>query len=602
MKTKTYSIIGFIVLIILTFLLGRCSAPDSPSSPEHSTEINVENQKWTCSMHPQIQQAAAGTCPICGMDLIPVSKDSDADLGPRAMSMSASSKSLADIQTTPVIRRFPEAEIRLVGKLDYDETKVKSLTARFPARIDDLFVNFIGVPVQKGDHLAIVYSPELLTAQSELLTAHRYDPDSSAARAAREKLRLWDLLPEQIESILASGQATDRFELKAPINGIVVQKNVDAGDYVKTGQPLFKIVDMSELWLQLEAYESDLAWLRFGQTVTFSVEAYPGQTFTGKVAFIEPELDRATRTVSVRVNVKNNDRKLKPGMFAKAIAHSKLAASGTVFSPEYAGKWISPMHPEIVKDHPGQCDVCGMDLVPAEELGYIEDPNTQAPLVIPASSVLRTGKRAVVYIEKPNTSRPTFEGREIELGPRAGDVFLVSSGLNEGDRVVTQGAFKIDSALQIQAKPSMMNPIPASVNAEPADIDTLAAESVAAALPSYLELQTALAADDLRAAKVAVDGLHHSLGHGSPIDSTLHALVESQTLDEIRRPHFETLSRAFLEAVSENPDIFSQELYRMHCPMVYPDRGADWLQSSGDLRNPYFGASMLTCGEVIESY
>lgn len=536
-------------------------------------------------MHPQVQQPEPGDCPICGMDLIPLSNESTADLGPRSMSMSESSRALADIETSLIERRFPEAEIRLVGKLDYDETKVKSLTARFPARIDKLFVNFAGVPVAKGDHLARVYSPVLLAAQSELLTAHRYDPQSSATRAAREKLRLWDLLPEQIDSLIKNGVAQDHFELKAPINGIVVSKNVNEGDYLKTGQPLFKIVDLDQLWLRLDAFESDLPWLKFGQTVTFSVEAIPGQTFQGIIAFIDPELDRKTRTVAVRINVPNTDRKLKPGMFARATAHSRLAQSGTVYAPEYAGKWISPMHPEIVKDHAGQCDICGMDLVPAEQLGYVQDPNAQAPLVIPASAVLRTGKRAVVYIQTPNTDRPTYEGREIDLGPRAGDVYLVTSGLSEGDRVVTRGAFKIDSALQIQAKPSMMNPPTQS---------TIQLTSPQKILPHYLDLQAALAADDLTAAQAAIAAIQAS-------DSHIHELHASDTLATIRAG-FETLSNALIETVSKNPDVIDTSIYQMHCPMAFDNKGASWLQSTPELRNPYYGSMMLTCGTLEKEF
>ena len=183
----------------------------------------------------------------------------------------------------------------------------------------------------------------------------------------------------------------------------------------------------------------------------------PATTFHGTIAFIEPEVDRRTRTVPVRVNVPNPEGRLKPGMFVRATVASRLAEDGKVHAPEFAGKWISPMHPEIVKDGPGQCDVCGMDLVPAEELGLVDSGKQPAPLIVPASAVLRTGKRAVVYVEKPEAERPTYEGREIVLGPRAGDVFLVESGLEAGERVVTNGAFKIDSALQIQAKPSMMS-------------------------------------------------------------------------------------------------------------------------------------------------
>ncbi|MDQ8198989.1 efflux RND transporter periplasmic adaptor subunit [Pelagicoccus enzymogenes] len=615
MKTKNLIISAGIALLIAAFLIGRWTAPSpaahDPSMAEKAAPTTAEPEVWTCSMHPQIQQPEPGDCPICGMDLIPLENDSDGDEGPRTLSMSESSRALANIQTSVIERRFPTAEIRLVGKLEYDETKVKSLTARFPARIDELFVNFPGVPVQKGDHLARVYSPELLTAQSELITAHRYDPDSAATRAAKEKLLLWDLLPNQVDAILKSGKASDTFELKAPIAGIVVNKNINEGDYIKTGQSLFRIVDLNTLWLQLNAYESDLAWLRFGQQVTFSVEAYPGQNFQGQITFIEPEINRATRTVAVRVNVDNAAGKLKPGMFAKARAKSQVAQAGSVFEPEFAGKWISPMHPEIVKDGPGHCDICGMDLVPAEELGYVQNPDAEPPLVIPASAVLRTGKRAVAYIEKPNTSRPTFEGREIELGPRAGEVFVVRSGLAEGDRVVTNGAFKIDSALQIKAKPSMMNP---QGDASPpshhhGDGEMASSASKAAALEiapgsasqivnHYLAMQSALAGDDLEEAKNAANAMMKVTGHSGDLPDLLHDMLAADDIDAFRRPHFEKLSNAFIAAAKTDANAFEQPLTIMHCPMVYPDRGADWLQGDLNLKNPYFGAMMLTCGEV----
>ena len=584
-----------------------------------NASASAEPTIWTCSMHPQIQQPEPGDCPICGMDLIPLVKDAGADDGPRVMSMSKSSKALAEIQTTAVQRGFPSTEVRLVGKLAYDETKEKSLTARFPARIDELFVNYPGIAVKKGEHLAKVYSPELLTAQRELLTSYRSDPNSSITAAAREKLRLWDLLPDQIDAIIASGQAKDHFILRAPIGGVVVSKKVNEGDYVKTGESLFRIVDLNELWLYLDAYESDLAWLRYGQDVAFSVEAFPGETFHGQIAFIEPEVDGKTRTVQVRVNVPNQDQRLKPGMFAKGLVEARLAEGGKVYAPEFAGKWISPMHPEIVKDGPGQCDICGMDLVPAQDLGYVRDENEEAPLHIPASAVMRTGKRAVVYIEKPNTERPTYEGREIILGPRAGDHFLVAAGLDEGERVVTKGAFKIDSALQIQAKPSMMNPqgggpapghnhggsAPQSGGEDHSghQMSALQIESEQAAqlVGDYLSMQAALAGDDLEAAKAAAKAMMEVTGHSGDLPALLHDMLAAEALDAIRRPHFEILSNAMITAAKANPGAFEQSLTVMHCPMVYPDRGADWLQSSEPLQNPYFGAMMLKCGEVKET-
>ncbi len=610
--------------LVLGLIIGRGTASKASShdhagsgSATSSGESVEEPSTWTCSMHPQIQQPEPGDCPICGMDLIPLEKDSGGDEGPRTLSMSESSRALAEIETLQVRQEYPEAEIRLVGRLAYAETLEKSLTARFSARIDELFVNFTGIRVEQGDHLAKVYSPDLLSAQRELLTAHRSDPESSITRAAREKLRLWDLLPDQIDEIIESGQAKDHFVLKAPIGGVVVNKHVKEGDYVKTGEPLFKIVDLSTLWAYLDAYESDLPWLLYGQDVSFTVQARPGETFHGQIAFIEPEVDTRTRTVPVRVNVPNSDGKLKPGMFVRGIVASRLAEDGKVYAPAFAGKWISPMHPEVVKDGPGYCDVCGMDLVPAEELGYVYNTTEEAPLIVPTSAVLRTGKRAVVYVAKPEAERPTYEGREVVLGPRAGDYYLVTAGLDAGEQVVTNGAFKIDSALQIQAKPSMMNPegggpVPGHNHGDASGADAhsghemtatieITAETGAKLLKPYLSMQAALAADDLEGAKAEAKSMMSVTGHSGALPDLLHDMLAAESLDALRLPYFETLSKALIAAIQMSPEAFSEGLIVMHCPMVNNNAGADWLQASEPLQNPYFGAMMLKCGEVKET-
>lgn len=627
MPRKALFIGSLLIALIAGLLFGRFTASSSTESPEehvHETagsEANSQATIWTCSMHPQIQQSEAGQCPICGMDLIPLVNNSDNNDGPRTLSMSESSRALAAIETTAVRRAFPTASISLVGKLDYDETSIKSLTARFPARIDELFVNYTGVSVRTGEHLARIYSPELLTAQRELLTAHATNPDSTITLIAREKLRLWDLLPEQIDAIIDGGQPVDDFELRAPVGGVVVAKNVKEGDYVKTGEPLFKIVDLSKLWLHLDAYESDLAWLRYGQEVSFTVESLPGETFKGRIAFIAPEVNRQTRTVPVRVNVMNTDNRLKPGMFARGEVQVRMGNGGTVYTPEFAGKWISPMHPEIVKDAPGACDVCGMALVPAEDLGYVGISSDEAPVIVPSSAVLRTGKRAVVYVENPLSERPSFEGREIVLGVRAGAYFLVKSGLTVGERVVTQGAFKIDSALQIQAKPSMMNPkgggpvpghnhggsSPQKTSDDPhaghqaQAMVKISGDLLAQLIPPYLEMQAALASDDLEATKTAIRAMMEQTGHAGDIPDLLHTMLGADSLDALRKPHFDLLSQYLIAAAKAAPTALTGELKVMHCPMVYEDRGADWLQATEPLQNPYFGAAMLKCGEIKET-
>jgi Cu(I)/Ag(I) efflux system membrane fusion protein len=404
------------------------------------------------------------------MDLIPV-ETTEGQVGPRQIVFSEDALKLMEIQTTPVERKFVEAEVRMVGKVEYDESRVKEITAWVPGRIDRLYVDFTGILVRKGDHMVYLYSPQLLSAQAELLQAAKAVQGTSGAteliqrssiatlEAAREKLRLLGLQKEQIETIEKTGQITDHLTIYAPIGGIVIAKHANAGDYVETGTKIYTIADLSEVWVKLDAYESDMMWVRYGQQVEFTAEAYPGQAFTGKITFIDPVLDGRTRTVKLRVNADNSDGRLKPEMFVRALVRVALAAGGKVMEPALAGKWICSMHPEIIAEQPGRCDICGMDLVTTQSLGYVTaDTTAEPPLVIPATAPLITGERAVVYVQVPGQEKPTYEGRQVTLGPRAGDYYIVNDGLAEGEKVVTKGNFKIDSALQIQAKPSMMNP------------------------------------------------------------------------------------------------------------------------------------------------
>lgn len=442
--------------------------PKAGSIAEMSRQVSY----YTCSMHPQIRsQDKDGRCPICGMSLVPVFEESSGN-AERRLVMSSSAIKLADIQTSHVQRFFPEHQLRLFGQIAFDETQVAEISAYFPGRIEKLYVNYEGIPVNKGDHLAEIYSPELITAQQELkeaLLAVRKTRDSAGyARTAsvqnlaavRDKLRLWGLSAQQIKELETSDRLMERLTIYSPQKGIVIRQHVQEGQYLKTGDRIYRVASMDRLWVELEAYESQLPWLRYGQAVTFTTDARPEETFAGKISFIAPTVNPVTRTVPVRVNIDNAQGLLKPGLFVRALVTSRIAGKGNVIDASLRGKWIGPMHPEVIRDRPGTCDICGMDLVPAESLGYYNEMSAQPPLVIPATAPLITGTRAIVFVKVPNQDKPTFESREIVLGPRAGQHYLVTSGLQEHDEIVTAGAFKIDSAMQISAKPSMMQDKP----------------------------------------------------------------------------------------------------------------------------------------------
>ena len=624
-----------LIALLLAFLAGMLVRGGGGADMTHAgNTAGGKAQVWTCSMHPQIRQPAPGTCPICGMELIPLADSADEPLAETQLKLSPYAAKLAGIRTVPVERRYVEAEINMSGKIDYDETRLKYITARVPGRIDNMFVDYTGTPVRENDHLVDLYSPELIAAQQELLQTLRSARSGSSPlvrntlEAAREKLRLWGLTDGQIREIEQRGTPSDHLTIYSPVRGVVIRRNATKGMYVDTGTPIYTIADLSQVWVMLDAYESDLEWIRFGQPVEFYTEAYPGETFKGRIFFIDPVLNPATRTVKVRLNVANPDGKLKPEMFVRAVVRSRISRSGRVMDAELAGKWISPMHPEIIKDRPGTCDVCGMKLVRAEDLGYVaaDAAQAEAPLVIPVSAPLITGKRAVVYLALPGREG-VFEGREVLLGPRAGDYYLVREGLNEGDEVVVNGNFKLDSDLQIKARPSMMSPVEGTpgkdhaghAHAEAADPIPVEApaklrEAIAAVFGSYIAIQQHLSQDQgaeaagsaaemvtaLQAAKTTVPPELREAWQtaAEPLGAAAKSLAGAAEITAARTA-FEPLSESLYRLIQQF-GISGRSVYRYHCPMAFDNKGADWLQDKQGVENPYFGSAMFRCGEEVE--
>ncbi len=408
---RNYTIV-LVAGLILGWLFFHSSNKTTEALQEHTEHADEEATVWTCSMHPQIRMDKPGKCPICSMDLIPLetSSSDDESTDPNEVQMSEAAMKLAEIQTMVVKKDYSNKEVYLLGKVKPDERNISELTARFGGRIEKLFVNFTGQNVSKGEKLATIYSPELVTAQKELLEAIEYkETNPSFYRATRNKLKLWDLTEAQIDGIETEGEPQNYFDVLAPISGTVTMRHVSLGDYVKEGNALFEVINLRKVWVMFEAYESDLPWLSNGDKVEFSVQSFPGKKFTGTVTYIDPFLDAKTRIANVRVEVNNPNLELKPEMFANGIIKPKLSG--------------------------GQKD-----------------------LLIPKTSVLWTGKRAIVYVKVPGREMTSFLYRQITLGPEAGDFYVVKEGLSEGEEIAVNGVFKIDAAAQLEGKPSMMNP------------------------------------------------------------------------------------------------------------------------------------------------
>jgi len=583
-----------LLLLVFGIFIGRCFTPmpenhglqadvSASSATGDSAQQEVAPEVWTCSMHPAIHAAKPGQCPICGMALIPLETGSGSgDDGPRTLRLEEGQKALAGIRTTAAVRREMAHEVRLVGKLEINETALATLSAWVGGRLDNLFVEYTGQEVAVGDRLAEIYSPGLYSMQEELIVATQ--AGGKLAQATRKKLQLFGLSEAQMDEIIARGEPSDHITLTAPIAGTVIHRNAIEGSYVKEGEALFTIANLNQLWLQMDAFEPDLTWLHVAQTVKFEVDAWPGETFGGKISFIDPVLDPMTRTVRVRVEVDNQDGRLRPEMFVRARV-SAMVGQGT------------------------------------------------EPLLIPVSAPLLTGDRAVVFVEMPGHElhgASVFELRDVVLGPRAGEFFVVVSGLAEGDMVVERGAFAIDSEMQLRGKPSMMAPkgggsggghagMPGMGGADQSDKEQ---ESASASfrvqngklLIEAAALGEALASDDFAGSMAAVKRLQEILaplkGNAAP-DGALVALVSLRATAkdavaandlETLRVEFDKLQAPLIElATSFGYLQLERELAIFHCPMAL-ERGADWIDFKGDpTRNPYYGADMLQCGDEVRA-
>lgn len=420
----------------------------------------AEEQKevYTCSMHPQVRLPNPGKCPICGMTL--VRAEETGSMGNEKegtiLQLSEHARAMASVESVAVVLMRLAHEVHAVGKVAYNETALSTITTRVDGYAERLYVNFTGIDVNKGDHLADVYSPDLVVAQQELLVALRSGETGTLLDSTLLKLSRWGLSDEQLQTLMKNRKVTERVTLFSPISGTVIARNITQNGAFKAGDPLYQIANLDTVWVYLDVYESQLPWLHYGQKVQLVTESLPGREFEGMVTFVSPIVYEESRTIKVPVHIENKDHDLKPGMFMSAAIKAVFSSSGRPAATGVEGKFTCPMHPQILQETRGQCPLCGMDL---KQIPKRLDAKHDQVLAIPATAVLDSGKRKLVYVEREHG---VFVGREIVVGPRAGEYYPVLSGLSEGERVAVRGNFLLDSQAQISGAGSLFYPRGAS--------------------------------------------------------------------------------------------------------------------------------------------
>jgi Cu(I)/Ag(I) efflux system membrane fusion protein len=568
---KTLIVAGSILFGLLLGWLFFGGNNNSTEQSGHSAAEHSEESIWTCSMHPQIRQNEPGDCPICGMELIPVENGIDQQ-NPQVIHLSEYAKKLANVQTMTVGAEATANKIRLNGKVAVAESHSYSQSTHIPGRIERLYVNFTGEKVSRGQALAQIYSPELVTAQEELLQAYSIrESNPRLFDAAKEKLENWKISQNQINRILERGEPSEQFTISADMSGIVSEKKVELGDYVQRGTPIYEIANLSQVWVLFDIYENDMSWIEEGDKIEFTVASLPGETFEGKVEFIDPLVNPQTRVSTARIVVDNEKGSLKPGMFV----------TGTVKIP----------------------------------MGE----SAKNKLTVPKSAVLWTGKRSVVYVEAEDGSGYLL--REVVLGPSLGDSYVISEGLESGEKVVVNGTFTVDAAAQLAGKPSMMSPEKeiaiGEKTVEEGVIQIEIPESAMTALneivTTYLELKNSLVSDDFSGAKenavelekiiqnLDVPGLNEEAktvweSYREQLEKEANVLLKTNEIEALR-DGFVKFSASLIGLV-KTFQLVDETLYVLHCPMAKSNEGADWLSLSSEIQNPYFGARMLKCGEV----
>lgn len=574
-----------VLALLLGWFIGRQWQDEAPV-PEREKETAAETT-YTCSMHPQIRQDEPGDCPICGMELITVeNKTSGAD--PSAIHLSETAKALANIQTMVVQKGRAQKTIPLTGQIKAAADAIHAQVTHIPGRLEALYVEYPGQQVRQGTIIARLYSPALIQAQTELQEAYSLrDAQPGLYAAAKNKLSNWTLSENDIAALLAAQTPMKNFPIRASASGVVRTLDVQEGDYLRAEQRLFSLIELEEVWAELNLHEQDLPWIDEGDSVQIKLRSYPAEVFTGQISYIDPVIDPITQVATARVVLPNQTGLLKPEMTIQAQVSAKLKAASH-------------------------------------------------QIAVPKSAVLWTGSRSVIYLMNADG---TYRLREVTLAGDLGHSYLIASGLEEGARIVVNGVFTVDAAAQLAGKPSMMSPQTesgekASAGGQPHEHDSQEGkaalqeqqkqslptlpnkqgEPFAPLLSAYLDLTQALSEDQKEQAQEQARGLYQQAQQiiklslsGSAAQwqdflkeellPTLQSMQRTQELEQMRAD-FKKSSAFMVDLARALPG--NQNLYVQYCPMADQNKGGFWLSTKEEIANPYFGAMMYRCGSVVD--
>lgn len=576
---KTKQIILLIAILIAGIFIGKFVFNNGPENELH--KATTEKKHWTCSMHPQIDMPEFGDCPICGMDLI-LKEDTSSSDEVSSFKMSKNAIALSNIETI-VVGKTKSTEtdkntLKLSGKIMANDNTTSIQAAHFGGRIEKLYFKSIGDFVKKGALVASIYSPELVTAQNELIEALNIkEIQPQLYKAVRNKLVLWKISEKQIQTIERTKKVVTNFNIYANVSGNIEQFFAEEGNHIKEGSPLFKASNFSSVWAAFDVYEQDIKHLKKGQKIKIQLNAYPTEKITAKINFINPNLNTKTRTVTVRATLSNKKNILKPGMIIAGIVAVKNNINATL-----------------------------------------------SAITIPKTAVLWTGKRSVVYI-KTDENDAIFELREIQIGSTIGKNYQVLSGLSSGEEIVTNGTFTVDATAQLLGKNSMMNHTKKGEKEIIEDkkpilnkivVNSVFKEQIHTVFQGYIRLKNDFVLTDATKAsntskmmskslqKVQMKLLKNKEAHSiwmkekQQIKAALET-IQQETDVAKQRTAFINLSTSMIVLVTAFG--VQETTYVQFCPMANNNKGANWLSLEEGIKNPYYGDKMLRCGSITQT-